>query len=120
MPVEANILIVASDPTFRQSLRFVLEAEGCDVHTVERLSPPGASLAGYDCVVIDYSNARKNGVPVELAALGRPVILLVDRRQGMAEEDGIVLVEKPLLGRTLIDTVRGALGRNDLRGSASR
>ncbi|WP_163272982.1 hypothetical protein [Chelativorans alearense] len=85
---------------------------------MERLPSPEAPLTGYDCVVIDCSNTRRSGVPAEMVALGKPVILLVDRRQDMVEGSGIRLVEKPLLGRTLIDAVRGALG-HDWLGTAS-
>jgi FixJ family two-component response regulator len=114
LPLDARILIVASDPSFRQSLRFVLEAEGCDVHAVERLLSADAPPASYDCLVVDRSDSWKHGLPPELSALGRPLILLVDYRQGMAEEGDICLVEKPILGRTLIDAVHGALGQRDL------
>jgi DNA-binding response OmpR family regulator len=114
LPLGARILIVASDPSFRQSLRFVLEAEGCDVHAVERLPSADALPADYDCIVVDRSDSWRNGLPPELAALGKPLILLVDYRQDMAEEGELRFVEKPLLGRTLIDAVRGALVRRDL------
>lgn len=114
MPLDASILIVASDPSFRQSLRFVLEAEGCNVHAVERLPSADAPPADYDCIVVDRSDSWRNGLPPEVAALGKPLILLVDYRQDMAEESELRFVEKPLLGRTLIDAVRGALASRDL------
>lgn len=114
MPLDARILIVASDPSFRQSLRFVLEAEGCDVHAVEHLPSADALAAGYDCIVVDRSDSWKSGLPPALAALGKPLILLVDYRQDIAEEGELRFVEKPLLGRTLIDAVHGALARRGL------
>ena len=114
MPLDAKILIVASDPSIRQSLRFVLEAEGCDVRAVELLPSLDAVRAGYDCIVVDRSDSWKNGLPPALAAFGKPVILLVDYRQDVAEEGDLRFVEKPLLGRTLVDAVHGALARRGL------
>ncbi|GAB1583815.1 hypothetical protein [Phyllobacterium phragmitis] len=108
------ILVVASDPTFRQSLGFVLEAEGCRVDLAGQLPPPDdamdAKLGGYDCVVVDdRSIGEKPGDLAKLRILGKPVVLLVNHLQEVAEGFPIRLVEKPLLGRTLVDAVRTLL-----------
>lgn len=120
MPVgSTSILVIASDPTFRQSLGFVLEAEGCRVDLAGQL--PAAEemvdeeLSRYDCIVVDdKSVGAKPGDLTKLRILGKPVVLLVNQLQEVAEEFHIRLVEKPLLGRTLVEAVRGLLGRDDL------
>lgn len=108
----AKILIVAPDAGFRQSLGFLLEAEGASVAMAERLAD-SAALAGFDCIVIDRSTARRNGLQEDLAALGTPVVQLVNRLHDLAAADSVRLVEKPLLGSTLVDAVRCAIGRDE-------
>ncbi|KXF75650.1 hypothetical protein ATN84_16805 [Paramesorhizobium deserti] len=118
------ILIVASDPTFRQSLAFVLEAEGCRVDLTDQLpiadETMGERMARYDCIVVDdRSVGPKPSDIAKLRILGKPVVLLVNHLPDVAEGGAIRLVEKPLLGRTLVEAVRALLGRDDLLAPAA-
>jgi DNA-binding NtrC family response regulator len=102
-----TILVIASDLAFRQSLSFVLEAEGHRVELADQL-PAAEKMDGYDCVVIDDRTLHD---PTELKMLRWPVVLLVNDLESAAVHDSVRLVQKPLLGRTLVEAVRNALGQ---------
>lgn len=98
--------MIASDRIIRRSLRFVLEAEGYGVRLYERLSTAIASPATFDCAVVDAK--AEDPEWDELMRLGCPVVLLVDH-QPETVPTGISLIETPILGRTLVDTVAALL-----------
>lgn len=108
MRIGANILIVAPDPDFRQSLGFVLEAEGCEVHLTGRLPAEADPAAAYDCTIVDDKSLPKRPERC-IERLPRPLIILVNRLPAMSSDDSVRLVEKPILGNGLIDTVRASL-----------
>jgi two-component system, LuxR family, response regulator FixJ len=120
LPVPRKIVaIVDDDPAVRSSLQFALEIEGYEV----RIFGDGAELlidpriARFACLIVDQNLPALNGL--ELAqrlrarSLLNPVILITSRpsetlrRRACAA--GIPIVEKPLLGNTLVDTIQSVL-----------
>lgn len=109
----ARILVVVPDVPIRQSLRFVLEAEGYGVLSLDQLparqTPDTGNDDGYDCAVVDEDTIDSlPGGWQRLLSSGRPLILLVDRLVDGAV-DGVRSVRKPLLGSALIEAVRTSL-----------
>jgi CheY-like chemotaxis protein len=106
-----KVLIVASDQAMRRSLAFVLEAEGYAVVAMAQLDADQPGQDGQACVAVvdqDALAARKDPA-AELARLNRPVILLVERMRRPPLLPGLRIIEKPPLGRDLLDAVAGAL-----------
>lgn len=119
-PAAPVLLIVDDDSAVLNSLKFCLEIEGFAVRVYGNaetiLKEP--DLPGFGCLVLDYhlpdmtglellARLRSNGVQLPAILItGHPG--LAQRRH--ADEAGIVMVEKPLLGNGLIDAIRGALG----------
>lgn len=107
------------DAPIRQSLRFVLEAEGYGVLSLDQLpsptTPGPGNDAGFDCAVVDEDTiASLPGGWQRLRSSGLPLILLVDRL-GDGAVDGVRSVQKPLLGSALIEAVRISLRDRDHR-----
>ena len=120
-PVLASplIVVVDDDAAVRGSLKFALEIEGFVVRTY----PKGDDLlddarrADCACFIIDHKLPGMNGLEV-VAELRKeripaPVILITSHPnnavQQRAAQAGVPIVEKPLLGNTLIDRVRDAI-----------
>jgi len=122
-PVLANpvIVVVDDDAAVRGSLKFALEIEGFAVRTY----PKGADLLGdlrradCACFIIDQKLPGMNGLDVvaELRKehIAAPVILITSHPNNVVQQQaaraGVPIVEKPLLGNTLIDRVRDVVGR---------
>ena len=122
-PVLASplIVVVDDDAAVRGSLKFALEIEGFVVRTY----PKGDDLlddarrADCACFIIDHKLPGMNGLEVvaELRKerIAAPVILITSHPnnavQQRAAQAGVPIVEKPLLGNTLIDRVRDVLTR---------
>jgi FixJ family two-component response regulator len=120
-PVLASplIVVVDDDAAVRGSLKFALEIEGFVVRTY----PKGDDLlddarrADCVCFIIDHKLPGMNGLEVvaELRKerIAAPVILITSHPnnavQQRAAQAGVPIVEKPLLGNTLIDRVRDAI-----------
>ena len=119
------VFIVDSDGAVRRSLRFALGIDGFsvetfgDAETFLKMADPRSGA----CIVVDYNLKGMNGVEL-IETLRRldcpiPAILTVTnpspalaRRVATA---GIALVEKPLLGSALLDSIRDAfVGRSPL------
>jgi CheY-like chemotaxis protein len=113
------IVIVDEDASLRHSLRFSLAVEGFAVRTYatagELLS--AADLPERGCLVIDYNLPDMTGL--ELVARLRmrnvelPAILITTNPTGIlrrrAEQAGVRMVEKPLLGDSLVNGIQAAL-----------
>jgi two-component system response regulator FixJ len=120
-PAPANpiVVVVDDDAAVRGSLKFALEIEGFAV----RIYPKGDDLLGdlplrdCACFIIDQKLPGMSGLDVvaELRKehIAAPVILITSHPTTMLQERaaraGVPIVEKPLLGNTLIDRVRDAI-----------
>jgi FixJ family two-component response regulator len=115
------VVVVEDDPAVCSSLKFALEIEGFRVLTF----PDAASVLqqqdplGDVCYVIDYYLPNMNGLDL-ISALrkrraGLPVVLMTThptpRMREIARREGIPIVEKPLLGNTLVESIRQVWGR---------
>ena len=110
------VIIVDDDAAVRASLKFALEIEGFSVHAYARADQMlvDQSISDCACFVIDEKLPGMNGM--ELAAalrrqnMSAPVILITSAPprglQERAAAAGIPIVEKPLLGNTLLDRIR--------------
>lgn len=110
------VIIVEDDAAVRASLKFSLEIEGFSVHVHGRADElfDDRSLADCACLVIDEKLPGMNGMDL-VTALRRqhmvaPVILITSAPPKVLQERaaaaGIPIVEKPLLGNTLLDRIR--------------
>ena len=113
------ILVIDDDYAVRNSLKFTLEVEGFKVRAYsdaqELLNED--SLPPSSCLVTDYYMPAMNGL--ELVAERRdrhmsiPTILITtlpsQDLRNRAKAAGIQIVEKPLLGSCLLDSIRKAL-----------
>jgi two-component system response regulator FixJ len=118
------VAIVDDDSAVRSSLQFSLEIEGYEV----RIFGDGAELlaellidpriAQFACLIVDQNLPALSGLELAKQLRARsivsPVILITSqpseslRRRALAA--GIPIVEKPLLGNTLVDTIQQVLG----------
>lgn len=117
MAARPTVLVVASKPAMLRSLRFALEAEGYEVDTVTQLAECSAPDCGcVEVVIIDQDALVDPANPAaELAGIDHPVILLVERMKRKPSRARLRVIEKPPLGRDLLDAVADAVGRSNLR-----
>jgi two-component system, LuxR family, response regulator FixJ len=123
-PIEMRrpvVAVVDDDPAVCSSLKFSLELEGFVVRTfasgAEILN--AGDLAACSCLVVDQRMPGMSGM--ELIARLRerkvvtPAVLIVSHANAAlsarAAKAHVPIVEKPLLGDTLLDCIRGACQR---------
>jgi two-component system, LuxR family, response regulator FixJ len=121
VPALPILLVVDDDTAVLNSLKFVLQLEGFAVRLYssaqELLDEPGLPESG--CLLVDHYMPGMSGLEL-LAALRRrgvtlPAILITGhpsvalRRR--AEQAGVRLLEKPLLGNGLIEAIGDELER---------
>jgi two-component system, LuxR family, response regulator FixJ len=122
-PAQSSIVAVVDDDyAVRLSLRFALEIEGFTVRTYADggalLSDAGTPPAS--CLVIDENMPGIRGLDVVETLRARqdrvPAILIASRPtaalNARAARAGVPVVEKPLLGSTLVDCIRDALSHD--------
>ena len=113
------ILIATRDGVLADSLRFSLELEGFAARLCDELSL-FSSLVATDrpgCLILDqdvFDHMVEGKCERLLVESSVPVVLLVEalteRLRDRAREAGIAsIVEKPRLGRVLLDAVEGAI-----------
>jgi two-component system, LuxR family, response regulator FixJ len=110
------VVVVGDDLALRNSLKFWLELEGLTVRSyasgAELLA--AGELSRCDCLVIDESLPANNGLRLIAQLRDRrfsaPAILVTSQPSPSlrkeAEKAGVPIVEKPLLGNGLLDTIR--------------
>jgi FixJ family two-component response regulator len=115
------VAVVDDDLAVCNSLKFALELEGFAVRTyasgAELLG--AGDIAGCDCFVVDERMPGMNGLEVIAEMRGRhisaPAILIISqpnaRVSARAAQSHVPIVEKPLLGNTLVEKIREACGR---------
>ena len=117
----AIVAIIDNDAAVRASLRFSLEVEGFAVrtyHSGAELLELGI-LEDYDCFVIDQDVPDNGGIDLigrlRRRGIRTPMILSTGHPSAalaaQARTTGVPIVEKPLLGNTLLHTIRNACGR---------
>jgi FixJ family two-component response regulator len=124
-----TILIAVGDGVLADSLRFSLELEGfetrfCDEQSL--LPVMSAPCMRGACLVLDqdvFARVAEGEEAGVFAERGMPVILMVsqstERVRSSAAAAGVTeVVEKPLLGSILFDTICQVLGRKGFSGGA--
>lgn len=116
---EAVIFVVDDDSAVRDSLKFSLQVEGYRVVAcasgAELLALPALTDEG--CVVIDYHLRDMNGLDLLAVLRARhvalPAILVTSHPQPAvrrrAAAAGVPIIEKPLLGNALTDSIQRAI-----------
>ena len=115
-----RVVIVDDDPAVCNSLKFSLELEGFRVRAYGGAAElfDGADLVSCDCFVIDQRMPGMSGLDLisKLRELKvqKPVILFVSHPNSAvsarAARAEVPIVEKPLIGNALVDTIRRACG----------
>ena len=117
------VIVVDDDPAVRNSLRFSLEIEGFAV----RDYPDGMELLNdrelprHGCLVIDENMPGMKRLDVVARLRDRhvavPAILITSHPTAMLSERaaraGVPIVEKPLLGNTLVDRIHDMFWQAD-------
>ena len=112
------MLVVDDDSAVGNSLKFVLEVEGFQVRvfsSAEELLNED-SLPDASCLVVDYYMPGMNGLELVAHLRDRnvliPAILITpapsQNLRNRAAAAGVPIVEKPLLGSRLLDSIREA------------
>ena len=118
---QLTAIVVDDDADLLGALRFSLELDGLRViahrkaETVDAAALPLTDA----CLVLDYKLPSANGLELldELRAAGvtLPAILVTSHAsievRRRTREAGAVLIEKPLLGETLISAIHAAIDR---------
>ena len=114
------VIVVDDDPAVRNSLRFSLEIEGFAVRDypggMELLNDRELPRGG--CLVIDQNLPGMTGLDVVARLRDRhvsvPAILITSYPTATVSERaaraGVPIVEKPLLGNTLLDRIHDVVG----------
>ena len=116
--------IVDDEPAVRNSLKFSLEIEGLAVAVFAGANEllRERDLSRFRCLVVDQNMPGLNGLDLVAELRSRqvpvPIILITSNPSkalvARAETAGVPIVEKPLLGNTLMDKVREAVGQHPL------
>jgi hypothetical protein len=121
-----TVLIAVRDAVLADSLRFSLELEGYKAKLCEPPFGPRADGEARACLLLDqdvFATMIGRGDGKALGRLGMPTVLMVNQRTQRllehAKAAGVTfIVEKPLLGGVLFETIRkvleadGALGKD--------
>ncbi len=118
-----TVIVVDADAGLRHSLWFSLAAEGYAVSTyangMDLLSV--RELPEHACLVVDYNLPDMTGLELVAKLRGRSVelpIILITNNPNMplrrrAKQAGVPMIEKPLLGDSLLNGIVAAFGLSD-------
>jgi hypothetical protein len=114
---QATVLIAVKDQVLADSLRFSLELEGYAPRLCQFPLDPADSMEPRACLLLDqdvFTAMVRAGEGRTIGRLGFPTVLMVNQCTRLlsqqAETAGIAsVVEKPLLGGILFDTIRMVL-----------
>jgi hypothetical protein len=114
---QATVLIAVKDAVLADSLRFSLELEGYAPKLCQLPLNPVDTVEPRACLLLDqdvFTTMLRSGDGKAIGRLGFPTVLMVNQRTRLlsqqAETAGIAfVVEKPLLGGILFDTIRMVL-----------
>jgi two-component system response regulator FixJ len=111
---------VDDDPAVRNSLKFSLEIDGFVVRTCGNAEAllNEAGLSQFSCLVVDQNMPGTRGLDLVAKLRHRqllvPVILITSHPPkaliARADEAGVSIMEKPLLGNALLDRIRDMVG----------
>jgi FixJ family two-component response regulator len=127
MPADRNanrdriVVLLDDDAAVLSSLSFALELEGFSVQAYQTAAQllAGADALNAACLVLDFYLREADGLDVlqTLRAKGvsAPAILITTYPSALlrsrARAAGVELIEKPLLGNTLLDSIRTAMAK---------
>ncbi len=116
--IERPVFVIDDDPAILASLKFSLEIEGYTVRTYSSAKAliADATRKNWGCLVIDYNLDDRNGLQLldELRQRGvaMPAILITTNPgphlRVRAAAASVTIVEKPLIGDTLVDAIHMA------------
>src|SRR5258708_33679034 len=116
----AVVGIVDDDPAVRNSLKFSLEIDGFVVRTYGNAEAllSESELSQFSCLVVDQNMPGTSGLDLVAKLRHRqifvPVILITSHPPRVliarANEAGVPIVEKPLLGNALLEEIREMAG----------
>lgn len=117
-----TVIVVDDDPAVCSALMFSLEIEGFRVLTYSNAETMlRAEMPDSACCVVDYYLPKMNGIELirtlRTRHAGLPVVLMTThptpRMRTIAHAEHFTIVEKPLLGNTLFDSIRRAWASNE-------
>ncbi|WP_334175379.1 response regulator [Pseudoxanthobacter sp.] len=114
---QRSVIVVDDDQAVCHSLRFALEIEGYRVqlyYNADAVLAARGAAASEACLVVDYHLPGMNGLDLvqqlRRRTPGMNAILITtgpsERVRTAAEDAGVVIVEKPLLGNALAEAIR--------------
>lgn len=120
--MKQTVLAVVEDSAVRAAIKFSLEIEGFVVRAFANSDEllAGDPLPVTACLLLDNASPRVNGIAMAAALRERgicfPTILIAtdpsNAIRAQASTMGITLIEKPLLGNELAETIWFTLGGN--------
>ncbi len=115
------IVIIDDDAAVRKSLKFSLEVEGFSVRAFAdgRALLDQQEFPNCNCLVVDQNIPEMNGIDLIAVLRQRhvsaPAILITSHPsaalKARARNDGVPIVEKPLLGSALVDAIHSEMAR---------
>ena len=110
------VTVIDGDLAVRHALKFWLEIEGLIVRSSGAEFLAAGELSCCDCLVVDENSPETSGLQLIAHLRDRnfsaPAILVTGQPSPSlrkeAEKVGVPIVEKPLLGNGLLDTIRDA------------
>lgn len=105
-----KLLVVAPSLSFRNSLRFALEAEGYDVTAVASTQEVDQPASSFDCTVLDHHGLKGTVAESRGFLEGfEPVVLLANSPVHPMAPLSFRVLTKPSLGPALSEAVRSAI-----------